>query len=87
MNEKEQKVVAEIVDKSEKLKEIGLDINTIKRLLVENFRILDKFPPTIGQLGTQYEILQISESGVKLPKLKELKGIKPYSYVGFGSKK
>lgn len=87
MNDKEENVITEIVDKVEKLKTMGLDMNTIKRLLIENFKILERFPPTIGECGTQYEVLQVAESGIKLAKLKELKDIKPYGSVGFGEKR
>jgi hypothetical protein len=83
----EEKLIDEIVEKTEKLKALGLDMNTVKRLLVENFKILDNLPNKIGDFGTKYEVLKVAESGVKLQKLKILKGIKPFGSVAFGEKK
>lgn len=86
LNNDEEKLINEIIKKTEKLKAIGLGMETIKRLLVNDFKILDKFPAKIGEFGTEYEVLQIAESGVKLQKPKVLKGIKPFGKIGYGEK-
>lgn len=86
MNSNESVLIDEINEKVQKLLELGLDMNTIKRLLVENFKILDRFPVSVGDYGVKYEVLQVAESGVKLPKLSVLKGIKPFGSIGFGGK-
>lgn len=86
LNNEEENIINEIVEKTEKLKAIGLGMETIKRLLVNDFKILDKFPTKKGEFGTEYEVLQIAESGVKLQKPKVLKGIKPFGNIGYGEK-
>lgn len=86
MNARENELVNELVKKVEDLKSLGLTMNTIKRLLVEDFRILDKFPAKIGEFGTKYEVLQMAKSGDKLSKPKVLKGVKPFGTIGIGDK-